>query len=97
MKVKYFDDELEQMRKSVEPVKGASMKLEEARKRHLWTLRDLAEVANVGLATIHGVERGVRLPSLKTIRRVSQALEIDPLEIDEFRAAIMSDGGEQDR
>ncbi len=51
------------------------------------SLRALATAANVGPATVHAIEKG-RGPSLRTIGKLSAALGVDPLEIDEFRRVI---------
>ncbi len=63
------------------------MRLQECRKHKLMSLRDLATAANVGPATVHAIEKG-RAPSLRTIGKIARALNVDPLEIDEFRAVI---------
>ena len=40
--------------------------------------------------TVRIVERGMTKPTLETVRKLSEALEIDPTEVDEFRGAIES-------
>ena len=64
------------------------MKLVEARAAKLLTVRELATKAGVESKTVYSVEKGLVVPTLTTVRKLSEALEIDPKEIDEFRAAI---------
>ena len=65
------------------------MKLAEARGRKLLTGRELAERAGVSHTNIYAIEAGRWLPSLPTIRKLCEALEVqNPLDIDEFKAAI---------
>jgi DNA-binding XRE family transcriptional regulator len=64
------------------------MKLSEVRIGKLLDPKELAEKADVSVSNIHAIEVGRWLPSLATVRKLSAALEIDPLEVDEFRAAI---------
>ncbi len=67
------------------------MKLKEARKRKLLTAEELAKEAGVGVSTINHIERGDWLPSLKTIKKLVPILGVDPLEVEEFKAAIEKD------
>jgi transcriptional regulator with XRE-family HTH domain len=71
-----------------------TLKLHDWRLRKLMTLRDLDKKSGVSVTTIHAIERSGRTPSLKSIRAISEALGIDPLEIDEFRAIIRGEAGE---
>lgn len=64
------------------------MKLSEARARRLIEPSELAEKAGVSRANIYAIEAGRWLPTLATVRKLSEALDIDPMEIDEFKAAI---------
>lgn len=64
------------------------MKLREARAKGLIEAGDLAEKAKVSRANVYAIEAGRWLPNLATIRKISEALEIDPMQIDEFKAAI---------
>ena len=62
------------------------------------TIRDLAAKANVANQTIVQIEHGRISPRLRTMRRLSEALEVDPGEITEFDDAIKraiepADGG----
>lgn len=63
------------------------MKLRNARRRKFYSATDLAEKAGVSAGTIYAIEAGRELPVLRTARLLAAALEIDPLEVDEFRAA----------
>jgi transcriptional regulator with XRE-family HTH domain len=64
------------------------MRLTEARRTRLLSIRALAERAGLATRTINEIELGRTTPSLLTIKKISEVLEIDPLEIDEFRKAI---------
>ena len=48
----------------------------------------LAREANVNRGTVYAIEAGKWLPNLETVRKLSEALEVDPMEVDEFKAAI---------
>ncbi len=50
--------------------------------------RDLAAQAGVAPKTIVDLELGRKEPHLKTIRKLSGALGVEPAEVDEFRRAI---------
>jgi transcriptional regulator with XRE-family HTH domain len=65
------------------------MKLAAARRLKLWSMRELAERSGVSTRTINTIELGRTTPSLLTIKRLSEALGVDPIEVDEFRDAIM--------
>ena len=64
------------------------MKLVEARARKLYSADRLAQASGVARSTIYAIEGGRGLPSLDTVRKLSETLEIDPMEVDEFKAAI---------
>ena len=64
------------------------MKLVEARRTSLMSLRDLAIKAGLSVKTVNDIELGRTTPSLATIRKLCAALEVRPMEIDEFRDAI---------
>jgi transcriptional regulator with XRE-family HTH domain len=68
------------------------MKLSEARTTKLLSVRKLAEAAGVAPATIYYIEHGRTIPSFRAIRDISAALEMDPLDIDEFAAVIEGTG-----
>ena len=65
------------------------MRLAVARRTRLWSIRELAQRAGVATRTINDIELGRTTPSLVTIRKLSEALGMDPLEVDEFRDAIL--------
>jgi len=71
------------------------MKLREARRRRFYSAADLAEKAGVSAATIYAIEAGRELPVLRTARLLAAALEVDPLQVDEFRAALERLSGEK--
>ncbi len=62
--------------------------LREARTRRLFSVRALAEVAGVSPTTINLVETGRRMPHFGTMRKIAQALDLQPREIAEFAEAI---------
>ena len=68
------------------------MKLSEARRQKLLSVRRLAEAANVAPTTVYHLEHGRTTPSFRAIRDISAALEMDPLDIDEFAAVIEGTG-----
>jgi transcriptional regulator with XRE-family HTH domain len=62
--------------------------LREARIRRMLTMRALAASAGVALNTIQFAESGRQTPRFATMTKIAAALGLEPLEIDEFRAAI---------
>jgi transcriptional regulator with XRE-family HTH domain len=58
------------------------------RRRKLLTGRDLAKRAGVSLATIYKVENRKSRPTITVVRKLAAALEVDPLEVDEFRPTL---------
>lgn len=62
--------------------------LREARLAKLISIEDLAAATKVSTKTIVETELGRTRPKLKTIRTLSQALGVEPVEIEEFRAVI---------
>ena len=62
--------------------------LREVRIRRLLSLRELAKRADVAQRTIVEAEAGRQVPHAKTMRKLAEALGVDPMEVDEFRAAI---------
>jgi DNA-binding XRE family transcriptional regulator len=59
------------------------------RRRKLLTQADLAKAAGVGESTIRTIESGSnRHPRIKVMRAICDALDVQPVEIDEFQAAI---------
>ncbi|HEV2124598.1 MAG TPA: helix-turn-helix transcriptional regulator [Chloroflexota bacterium] len=62
--------------------------LRDVRRRNLYTIDALAKAAKVSTKTIVEIEHGRQTPHLATIRKISTALEVDPLEVVEFVEAI---------
>ena len=62
--------------------------LREVRLRRLLSLRALAAKAGVAQRTIVEAEAGRQLPRLTTIQKLAEALDVDPMEVDEFRTAV---------
>ena len=64
------------------------MRLRELRVRKLYSIRGLAKTAEVADKTVRTTEAGHSVPSLSTIRKLSRVLEVDPMDVDEFREAM---------
>lgn len=64
------------------------MKLQEARIRKRLTLRDLAQKSGFLERSLENLEQGTWVPSLPTMRKLSEILGVEPTEIDEFKEAI---------
>ncbi len=62
--------------------------LREWRTERLWSVRDLAAAAGVSTKTVVQTEHGRQLPTFRTMRRISDALEATPAEIVEFAHAL---------
>ncbi len=71
-----------------------AVRLREIRIRKLYSIRGLAEVAGLSDSTVRTVESGQVRPSLSTIRKLSTLLDIDPMEVDEFKEAMKRAIGE---
>ena len=57
-------------------------KLRETRKRKLLTQEQLAERSGVGIATIVRIERNQVEPRGSTIRKLAEALDVEPEELE---------------
>ena len=66
--------------------------LRQIRRERLLTIDKLADRAGVSHMTVKSAESGRRTPMPSTIRRLSEALDVEPLEIAEFAAAIREEG-----
>ena len=64
------------------------IRLKEARARRGLSQRDLARLAGVAEPTVHRVERVESRPRTHVARRLAQALNLDPTEVTELRAAL---------
>ena len=67
--------------------------LREIRRSKLISIEDLAEMAGVSTKTIVEIELQRSMPRLRTIRKLSDALEVEPGSVEEFAAAIADDPG----
>jgi transcriptional regulator with XRE-family HTH domain len=63
-------------------------KLRDHRIRRLWSQDELARRAGIAVRTIVNIETRQRMPRLLTMRRITEALEVDWSEVDEFRVAV---------
>jgi DNA-binding Xre family transcriptional regulator len=71
------------------PAGAAAVPLATLRRRKLLSQRALARAAGVALSTIYLLEAGkTERVTFKVMRAVSQALEVDPETIAEFRRVI---------
>ena len=66
--------------------------LREWRAARLESSKTLATKAGVSNKTILEIENGKNLPMFRTMRRLSEALGVDPAEVAEFAAAIEERG-----
>jgi transcriptional regulator with XRE-family HTH domain len=66
--------------------------LREVRRGKLISIEGLAEASGVSTKTIVEIELGRSVPRLRTIRKLSEALEVAPSGVEEFAAAIADDG-----
>ena len=64
------------------------MKLRDLRKRHRLSQSALAKLAGITNYTILNIEKQYYRPSTETISAVANALQVDPMEVDEFRIAV---------
>jgi len=62
--------------------------LREWRRERLLSLAELAAKAGVTEKTVGEIERGRVQPHLRTIRRLAEALSVEPVEVEEFVAVI---------
>ena len=63
------------------------MKLKEIRAQRFLTREELESKAGVGASTVYAIESGRETPTLRTARKIAEALEIGPLGVDEFKPA----------
>ena len=66
------------------------MRLKDIRLKQRLAQVDLAQLAGVSNHTIMNIEKQYYRPTTETISAVAEALQVDPMEIDEFRAALAS-------
>jgi len=64
------------------------MKLLELRLQRGLTQKDLAKISGLSNHTIMNIEKSYYRPTTETISAVAKALEINPWDVDEFRAAV---------
>ncbi len=62
--------------------------LRAVRATRLLSIRGLAHQARVAPSTIYLIEAGRTTPSLRVVRRLASALDLEPATVDEFRRAI---------
>ena len=56
-------------------------KLKEVRTRRLLTQEELADKAGISAATVVNIERNNQEPHFRTIRKLAQALDVDPTKL----------------
>lgn len=59
-------------------------KIREVRLKNKMSQGDIAKILNVHRSYISGLERGIRNPSLLTIKKVAKALGVEPKELLEY-------------
>ncbi len=64
------------------------MRLREIRTRKLLTAGALAQKSGLSASAVFKIERGEHAPSLATIGKLAAFLEVNPEEVEEFKAAI---------
>ena len=64
------------------------MTLREWRASRLMGTKALAAKAGVSNKTIVQIEHGRQVPNFGTMQKLSQALDVEPMEVTEFAAAI---------
>ncbi|MDP9358169.1 MAG: helix-turn-helix domain-containing protein [Chloroflexota bacterium] len=62
--------------------------LREWRRERLLSLADLADKAGITEKTIGEIERGRARPQLRTMRKITEVLGVEPKDVAEFAAAI---------
>ena len=66
------------------------MKLMDLRNQRGLSQVALAELAGISNHTVMNIEKSYCRPTTETISAVAEALEVDPMDVDEFRAAVAS-------
>ena len=66
------------------------MKLMDLRNQRGLSQVALAELAGISNHTVMNIEKSYYRPTTETIGTVAKALNIDPMDVDEFRAAVAS-------
>ncbi len=64
------------------------MRLKAWRAQRLWTQQELADRSGVSIFTIRAIETGKNLPTLGTSRKLADALQAEPADIDEVAESI---------
>ena len=59
-----------------------AMKLKELRIKAVLSQEDLAKKANISAATVNRLEKGKTKPNFITIRKLAEALKVEPGEIE---------------
>ncbi|AQU02569.1 hypothetical protein SDC9_53423 [bioreactor metagenome] len=59
--------------------------LKQIRESKFLTQKELGELAGISFITINRIETGKQKPTFKSIRKIAQALKIEPGEIDFLR------------
>ncbi len=63
--------------------------LREIRRRKLMTAEGLAKASGVSARNLSRIENGETRPTIATIKRLQDVLEVNWEEVDEFKAAIL--------
>lgn len=66
--------------------------LKETRQSRGIGIRRLSKGAPVAPRTIYAIEKGESTPQPETIRKISRFLDVDPMDVAEFKAALEAEG-----
>ena len=66
---------------TLEAVVKIGEKLKDLRIRRAWTQEELATAAGIGKNTVNRLERDLTEPRPPTLRKLAEALEVDPSEL----------------
>jgi DNA-binding XRE family transcriptional regulator len=72
----------------IQVAKEVRMKLRAWRAQRVLSQKKLADRAGLSVFTIVAIENGKQLPRPETAQKLAEALGVNPLEIDEIRAAM---------
>jgi transcriptional regulator with XRE-family HTH domain len=69
---------------TMESVVYIGKRLRRLRERRALRQEDLAEIAGVGKNTVNRIEKNRTEPHMTTVRKLADALEVDPAELVEY-------------
>ena len=66
----------------------AGVKLAQHRRLKLMSQQELADASGVAKTTLVNIELGRVRPHLRSVKRLSEALGVQPADVDEFRSSL---------